>query len=65
MSRRIGDQEWHCRNTRLVVRKGMLVGLQTWLLQMIVKIEPLEYKVQKVQHKYGFYPLDWTRTRTL
>jgi hypothetical protein len=65
MSRRVGDQEWCHHKERLVIRRGQLIGLQTWLLKMIVKTDPIEYRVKKIQHKYGFYPFDWTRTRDL
>jgi hypothetical protein len=65
MSRRIGDQEWCHHKDRLVIRRGQLIGLQTWVLKMIIGIDPIVYRVQKVQHKYGWYPFDWTRSRTL
>ncbi len=65
MSRRVGDQEWSHRGDRIVIRNGSLVGRSTWLLSMIISTDPLQYEVQKIQHKYGFYPFDWTRTRCL
>lgn len=62
---RIGDQEWSHRKDRIVIRKGALVRRSTWLLSMIISTDPLQYEVQKIQHKYGFYPFDWVRTRAL